>query len=45
LPWPDGAFNYSKSGLLHPSLGFLTQESLARVEASIRTALELPEKK
>jgi mRNA-degrading endonuclease toxin of MazEF toxin-antitoxin module len=41
----DQVTTLEKDAAVYPSLGFLTQESLARVEASIRTALELPEKK
>ena len=41
----DQVTTLEKDAAVYPSLGFLTQESLARVEASIRTALELLEKK
>jgi mRNA-degrading endonuclease toxin of MazEF toxin-antitoxin module len=41
----DQVTTLEKDTAVFPSLGFLTQQSLARIEASIRIALELPEKK
>ena len=41
----DQVTTLEKDAAVYPSLGFLRQESVARIEASIRTALELPEKK
>jgi len=35
----------STDAAVYPSLGFLTPESLGRIEASIRITLELPERK
>ncbi|MFL6315056.1 MAG: type II toxin-antitoxin system PemK/MazF family toxin [Terriglobales bacterium] len=41
----DQVTTVEKERAVYPALGFLTQENLRKVESSIRTALELPEKK
>jgi mRNA interferase MazF len=41
----DQVTTIQKDSAVYPSLGFLTQESLRKVEEAIRVALELPEKK
>src|SRR6266550_3500487 len=41
----DQVTTLEKDAAVYPSLGFLTPESLGRIEASIRITLELPERK
>jgi mRNA interferase MazF len=41
----DQVTTVEKKLVVYPAIGFLTQENLRKVEAAIRTALELPEKK
>jgi mRNA interferase MazF len=41
----DQVTTVEKRLAVYPAIGFLTQENLRKVEAAIRTALELPEKK
>src|SRR5438132_10594091 len=41
----DQVTTLEKDAAVFPALGFLTHESLAKIENAIRTALELPEKK
>jgi mRNA-degrading endonuclease toxin of MazEF toxin-antitoxin module len=41
----DQVTTIPKDDAVYPGLGFLTRESLDKVEKAIRTALELPEKK
>ena len=41
----DQVTTVEKSLAVYPAIGFLTQEKLRIVEAGMRTALELPEKK
>jgi len=41
----DQVTTVEKRLAVYPAIGFLTQENLRKVEAAIRIALELPEKK
>lgn len=41
----DQVTTVEKKLAVYPAIGFLTQENLRKMEAAIRTALELPEKK
>lgn len=40
----DQVTTVEKQTAVYPALGFLTRESLNRIENAVRTALELPEK-
>lgn len=41
----DQVTTVEKRSAVYPALGFLTRESLNRIEKAVRTALELPEKR